>query len=48
MIMEDDGAAAAAAAVEELNCPEYSPDDFVFLDTFSYWVEGVLQVSKNS
>ena len=27
-----------------LSCPEYSEDDFIFLDAFSFWVEGVLQV----
>ena len=29
-----------------LSCPEYSDEDFVFLDAFSFWVEGVLQVGK--
>ena len=29
-----------------LSCPEYSEDDFIFLDAFSFWVEGVLQVGE--
>ena len=29
-----------------LSCPEYSEEDFIFLDAFSFWVEGVLQVGN--
>lgn len=33
----------ADAASARLDCPSYSEKDFEFLDTFSFWVEGVLQ-----
>ena len=31
------------ARLDNLDCPLYSEKDFEFLDTFSFWVEGVLQ-----
>lgn len=30
---------------EDLNCPVYSKSDLEFLDSFSFWVEGVLQTT---
>jgi hypothetical protein len=42
----------AAAATEQpslamnLSCPDISDEDFLFLDNFSFWVEGVLQVRQ--
>ena len=33
---------------ESLDCPEFSKDNFRMAEEFSFWVEGVFQVSKNS
>ncbi len=32
-------------STDELDCPEYSMEQFAFLDAFSFWVEGVLQTT---
>ena len=33
---------------ESLDCPEFSKDNFRMAEEFSFWVEGVFQVSENS